>query len=579
MKSQELKKISLAVLAAFALAACGSDGDGNNHTSSAATDTTAAQSDAAKKAAEQAAADKKAAEEAAKQAAADKKAAEDLMKKIEADKLAAEEKKKADEAAAAAEAANADHQQLTSKVKTKGESFVGFKNVVKNQSNFNTNSSSTTDSKADVPEGMNVQKPNPALDTIVVGEGGKKTVYLDNFKFGDTATNGTSGEATMNNVFVNVDTKTGSRTSTDKALVLQTNRVNYTNNYGVGRTSADIATPVSYNPTNDTFSATVVDVNAATAPNFDKTRTGADKLAEVYGNKTLIDSSGNNEVNTPFLDAPLQHVQYGRVTSALHGKDVKNMKAGLGDGSGAETVIGSYGKMGEAGTENHYFYRGTENTSAAQLADVKTKYAKFDYQGHAVSYGLDNNYHGGLGKGNNLRIPTALDSQRDIQPYAAFMSGNHVKAEVDFTNNKVNGSIYNVWFDGYKETTVTPSGTLSTTPDYTNGQMVPVNLVEFNGTLADNGNIAGTSTYKAAADNTSGVFGGTLFGANAAEMGGTVASDAKEPNKAWGATFGLKRVGVTPLSTYTPPAPSAPLPSIGNANNTTTPSNPTPSNP
>lgn len=582
MKSQELKKISLAVLAAFALAACGSDGDGNNHTSSAATDTTAAQSDAAKKAAEQAAADKKAAEEAAKQAAADKKAAEDLMKKIEADKLAAEEKKKADEAAAAAEAANNDHQVLTSKVKTKGESFVGFKHVVKNNSNLGTNNSDKQESKADVPEGMNVQLPDTSLQTIVVGEDKKanKVVYLEKF---DVTTAAAPGKATMANVYYRTNTKSPSATtSTEEALVYQAGRKNYTNNYGKTLDGVNKAPgaagnaeilDVSTTPTPTPYSANTPPTGStapAVAPangGFD-TRNGQGEVAEVYGRKTT--TSGNN---LPLVDAELNHVQYGRVTSALHSRKVENMKAGMGTGSATGTVIGSYAKMKDNGSESHYFYRGVDNTTAAQLADVKTKYAKFDYAGHAVSYGLDNNYNGGLGKGSTTAIPTALNPNVDIQPYAALVSGNHVKATVDLTNNTVNGSIYNEWFDGTKETPMT--GGVAGTPDY-KGQVVPVTLVEFNGTLAPNGNIAGTSTYKAtAADNASGLLGATLFGAGASELGGTVASDNKEPGKAWGATFGAKRVGVTPLSTYTPPAPPAPVPSINNGNNASiTPSNP-----
>lgn len=575
MKSQELKKISLAVLAAFALAACGSDGDGNNHTSSAATDTTAAQSDAAKKAAEQAAADKKAAEEAAKQAAADKKAAEDLMKKIEADKLAAEEAAKKAAEEAAAEAANNDHQQLTSKVKTKGESFVGFKHVVKQDSNFGTNNSSTTESKADVPEGMNVQKPHEMFDTIVVGEGGKKTVYLENFKL-DTP-HATAGSADMNVLFKG-NTKVGApdqaTSGSQEALVYQTGRYNYTNNYGKDNPNAEIVTGATDN-SDGTVTVTVAKLSDPTVQSTNATRNGVGKVAEVYGNKTVaVTTPGTSNAPLVYSDTVLNHVQYGRVTSNLHGRTIENLKDGVRTAAGTGTVVGSYGAMGAAGTENHYFYRGDNNTTEAQLADVKTKYAKFDYAGHAVSYGLNNDYNGGLGKGDNSRIPTALDPNTHVDPYAVLASGNHVKASVDLTNNKVEGSIYNNWFDGYKYTDVPTNNT------NIKGHIVPVTLVEFNGTLAPNGNIAGTSTYKAtAADNASGVFGATLFGTGASEMGGVVASDNKDPNKAWGATFGAKRVGVTPLSTYTPPAAPAPLPSIGNANNTTTSSNPTPSNP
>lgn len=256
-------------------------------------------------------------------------------------------------------------------------------------------------------------------------------------------------------------------------------------------------------------------------------------VAEIYGVRTkaygsfdkpfdVMDQPTENGVkNVPANNLPLvnhyagdrlKHVQYGRVSSALHGKDVlKSYKEGvLMQGDNIKTYVASFGEYGNKNTENHYFYRGLNNVGAKELELLKAdhKNGTLVYEGHAVAYGLDNNYSG------NLPVPTALGNN------VGFISGNHARAEVNLATNGVIGSIYNKWFDGVNN----PK------------DLVNVNLVEFNGTIGSNGNIAGTAIKKD--DSSTGLFGATLFG-KGTEIGGTVASDNKDAKK-WGAVFGGK---------------------------------------
>lgn len=222
-----------------------------------------------------------------------------------------------------------------------------------------------------------------------------------------------------------------------------------------------------------------------------------------------------------YYGARLSNVQYGRVTTALNNMAATEdyLKKGVPLDGSVPTYVASFGKYGTEGTENHYFYRGINNVGAEELKLLKadTKNGTILYDGHAVTYGLNNNYRGAVG------IPTAIGAK------AGFVSGNHAALTVNLANNEVNGNIYNKWYDNTTSTT----------------GLVPVNLVTLKGVIADNGNIAGTATRR---DNqATGVFGATLFG-NGAEVGGTFASDKHTKDEQWGGVFGGIRVPATPAA-------------------------------
>lgn len=243
----------------------------------------------------------------------------------------------------------------------------------------------------------------------------------------------------------------------------------------------------------------------------------SDLSAEKINDNNYVTANNLPLVNE-YHGAKLENVQYGRVTTKLDGVEASEqyLKEGLQLNQHGTTYVASFGEYGKDGTENHYFFRGINNVGGTELTQLKKdeKNGIITYNGHAVTYGLDNNFRG------NIPIPTAFGAR------TGFVSGNHVSAAVNLANGEVTGNIYNKWFDSYNS----PK------------DLVQVNLVSFKGTLADNGNIAGTSTR---IDNgTSGLFGATLYG-KGAEMGGIIASEATGKDK-WGGSFGAIRVPATP---------------------------------
>ena len=501
MKNNKFIKFSLTVACAAVLAACGSSGGSSNND----------------EAAQQAAAQQAAAQQAAAQQAA-------------AEKAAAEK-------AAAAEA-------LVAKTKD-----VGAKFVKKTQSNLNVGEGVETNSKSSVsPTNMTVEL-HPSLDTIVVAipvdkDGNPvenaKQAYLEDFDFrGNTAN--TTGMHTLNHIYKTADgsttvgaarnggeasTKTDTKgTQSGLAYVYEEGRLNYTRKAEGNN---------------------VVDTKAA--------RTDArlaDSVAEVYGHRTFVagDSEVRNEANgeTGLANAPftakdaagkytagseLTRVQYGRVTSKLHGVFEKDLKDGK-DVAQYGTKVASFGGYGENGTEDNYFYRGVNSTpySATLASDLKNIYfgseaaaGKLHYQGHAVTYNLDKDYEDKSG------LPNALGAEY------ALVSGTHVAADIDLASKNVTGNLYNRW---------TETNTQQQVKEHN------VELANFTGTLANNGSISGSATKH---DGAQGVLKASLYGAQAQELGGVISSNDTANN--WGASFGAK-VQNTP---YVAPAVVTPAP-------------------
>lgn len=422
------------------------------------------------------------------------------------------------------DARNENHQDLSAAL-TADTAFTGAKHVVLKESDLITNQNpGEVSSKSDKPEVLQVQKPHRSLDTIVVAEtrdGNGKLIpdapsfYLEDFDFRTDATAATAaataGEKTLTHIYVSQDTTGGTaRTATDtktategtangKVFVYQTGRANYLPGFNgtvVNKDGSALTGPATTNQPRD----------------LNKT------VAEVYGYRTFAEGANSsaaqtdikdvNQANAPFLPenhTQLKNVQYGRVTTQLSKQNIGTLKDGLPVGSLKTKVVG-YGEYGVNGTEDHYFYRGIDPTTADQLAKLKAAGSKkLSYAGHALTYG------------NIKPVPSASNIPTAIGVSGQLIEGTRVQATVDLDTNKVAGSLYNTW--------------------YIDKNARNIDVVTFEGTVGKSGSMYGTSTNKT--DNDSkGMFAATLYNENATEMGGVVASDLHDEKHQWGAVFG-----------------------------------------
>ena len=569
MKTNSLAKFSLTIIAAMVLAACGSSGGSDSPSTNSTASTTAAQA-AAKKAADEAAAAKKAADEAAAakkaadEAAAAKKAADEAAAKKAADEAAAA-KKAADEAAAAKKAAalaaeNSDRKADNAVLRPTPtgsdlleKSSVGAKNVVKNKSNLTTNYSSDTDSTSNTPELMNVQSPDNELKTLVVGKapdnkGKVKVAYLAGLENLSKAAP-TDGKLTFEAAVkakkddkakddkAKDDKAKDNKAKDDKATVsvytVEKGRKNYTENYG-----GKIADPEKKTV------ADPADTDKLREPDHTSI------VGQMYGAKITDVKEDGKETNAPFTQKPYKNVQYGSLTSALHAQDIST----LGDGDETDTKIAKYGYTGTPGTEDNYFYRLNENNmDVAGLKKLKNDNPNtvLKYDGHAVTYGIDNSWVGPA-KPKANSVPTAILAAEKA-PELGLISGTHVTAKINLNTNVVEGNLYNKWYDG----------ALKGDKD--------VRLVDFTGSMSENGNIAGTSHNNI--NNTGGLFGASL-NKEATEMGGVVSSNDHTAEGKWGAVFGAQLTGRETVPSAKPATPADPVkpadePSINSSGNVT----------
>ena len=232
------------------------------------------------------------------------------------------------------------------------------------------------------------------------------------------------------------------------------------------------------------------------------------------------DASGKatNKVTQYSLGAQpttLNYVQYGRVTTNL---DLDEGKAGYPDGF----IRNSFTRKNDDSGVDNYFYRGTNATTIEQMAALPSN-ATATYNGHALMYGIDNDYHGG-GKRN---LPNAFAGAT-----SGYGLGNFVEARVNFGTKRVLGEVYNEWLlDPTKSTTTRDK------------------LVQFQGNITGN-TVVGTAdrTYVNGDDNAT--FKASFFGEKAEEMGGSFNSvkDADKYGDAygandWGGVFGATKGG------------------------------------
>ena len=209
----------------------------------------------------------------------------------------------------------------------------------------------------------------------------------------------------------------------------------------------------------------------------------------------------------------LKNVQYGRVTTQL---DLDAGEKGYTD----NFIRNPYAKKGDEDSVDNYFYRGTNATTIEQMAALPSD-QKAVYKGHALMYGIDNNYHASGGR----NLPNAFAGTTD-----GLGLGNFVEARVDFGKKRVLGEVYNEWL-------LDPSKA-NTTRD---------KLVRFQGNISGN-TVIGTADRTYIEGDDCATFKASFFGEKAEEMGGSFNSvkdsqkygDAYGQND-WGGVFGATK--------------------------------------
>ncbi|MBE2894482.1 transferrin-binding protein-like solute binding protein [Spirabiliibacterium falconis] len=450
-------------------------------------------------------------------------------------------------AEAAAEAKAKAQAELDAK-ESKEPSDVGYKVVSKTTSDFIVDGRAPArNSEAGTAAGMQVQKPQPSFDTLIVAvptKESKAVAYVEDFDFSNQA----SGLAQLEHIYINESTKNG--VERQGKLTDQYGDLTKTNTQGTKTGKAYVYQEGRTDYTGDAGRIKKSEFNAD------------DSVAEVYGRNTMSnDKDVNATRNLPLTDVKtnkyedghLQFVQYGRVTTQLDAQTRLNgnkqkpgevYKEGVDLGDDIQTYVVDYSHFNAKNKEDNYFYRGINNTSAEKLKEFGYgKEGVLVYQGHAVTYGLDNKYHEPPKDKDALNAPTAL---RGLKPEDApkLISGTHVTATVDLAKRSVTGELYNK-FEVQKE-------------------KVKDTLVTFKGDLKANGNVKnGTSelAYATSKDRKEGTFNATLFGNDKVtntELGGTVVSKNGDADKKWGAVFGAEYVGDKPVAKPAP-KPAEPI--------------------
>ena len=274
----------------------------------------------------------------------------------------------------------------------------------------------------------------------------------------------------------------------------------------------------------------------------EKTVAGAPILSET----TERDASRSN--NKADLDSPaaaysigaipmtLQKVQYGRVTT--------NLDIDVGEGPYEDGfLLAPFRYKNDNSAVDNYFYRGIEATSIEQMQAVAANNGAVRYEGHALMYGIDNNFKGITKVGDseqksNLPNSFAIDTPEAVAADGARLGlGNFVQAEVDFGTKKATGDVYNAWID---------KQWVSQGAD---GKIIKDLLVHFKGDVMGN-TVIGTAdrTYITGDDKAD--FRASFFGEQADEMGGAFNSVTREEKYGsayedgdWGGVFGAKKVG------------------------------------
>ena len=223
----------------------------------------------------------------------------------------------------------------------------------------------------------------------------------------------------------------------------------------------------------------------------------------------------------------LHKVQYGRVTTNL---DLAAGEGPLGEGF----LRAPFAKKNTNDSVDNYFFRGVDATTIEEMAALP-KEGSATYNGHALMYGLNNDFHGITGdvhRNTKKDLPNAFDGGGRAKENASLGFGNFVEANVDFATRKVKGDVYNAWL-----------------VDTTKPNVVHDKLVAFEGDIIGN-TVIGTADRTYAPGNDKADFRAAFFGSKAEEMGGSFNSVAHEDKYGsayetgdWGGVFGAKKTG------------------------------------
>jgi len=223
----------------------------------------------------------------------------------------------------------------------------------------------------------------------------------------------------------------------------------------------------------------------------------------------------------------LHKVQYGRVTTNL---DLAAGEGPLGEGF----LRAPFAKKNTNDSVDNYFFRGVDATTIEEMAALP-KEGSATYNGHALMYGLNNDFHGITGdvhRNTKKDLPNAFDGGGRAKENASLGFGNFVEANVDFATRKVKGDVYNAWL-----------------VDTTKPNVVHDKLVAFEGDIIGN-TVIGTADRAYAPGNDKADFRAAFFGSQAEEMGGSFNSVAHEDKYGsayetgdWGGVFGAKKTG------------------------------------
>ena len=306
------------------------------------------------------------------------------------------------------------------------------------------------------------------------------------------------------------------------------------------------------------------------------------------GNPDPLGVKDGEVLPTAVKNDKLSHVQFGRLSGLAEPDKLEPVTKKYADKDlikipFAKWISNAVAGGGQSNATDFYFARGNTPTALEKMKALKSD--AITYHGQALTYGIDNRYHGPQSeKGQDQKggIPNSIKSLTDgeIRPTLLGGRGNFVVAQFAPAQGKVEGRVYNVWniadikpniVDGkitgfYKlKGTDGEFGTESTDVEqelsaksYKNVRGYMDNLIAFSGAV--NGNkIEGDAIRY---DNEKGKFAGAFFGDNAEEMAGVISSaveyNGKQPNYKWGAVFGAKAAEVTKPGQDLPGLPSGP---------------------
>ena len=221
----------------------------------------------------------------------------------------------------------------------------------------------------------------------------------------------------------------------------------------------------------------------------------------------------------------LKKVQYGRVTTQL---DLASGEGPYGDGF----LRAPFAVKGSQDSVDHYFFRGIDATSIEDMPQNGSAI----YNGHALMYGINNDFHGVTGNVNVIPpkqdLPNAFDGGARVRGSATLGLGNFVEANVDFGTRKVKGDVYNAWLVNENKSTV-----------------VHDKLVAFEGDITGN-TVIGKADRAYIPGNDEADFRAAFFGKQAEEMGGSFNSVKPDDKYGsayevgdWGGVFGAAKTG------------------------------------